>query len=92
MKCGIEFPKLLSLLAEHDPDATVEGLDAVPPDEQPPVNVVRITFQPMVAIGTGLSLLAARLPRHVVAEAPPAALAGGSTGPRCSRGRPPSWR
>jgi cytochrome d ubiquinol oxidase subunit I len=58
VKYGIEFPKLLSLLAEHDPDATVEGLDAVPPDERPPVNVVRITFQLMVAIGTGLALLA----------------------------------
>jgi cytochrome d ubiquinol oxidase subunit I len=58
VKYGIEFPKVLSLLAEHDPDATVEGLDAVPPDEQPPVNVVRITFQLMVAIGTGLALLA----------------------------------
>ncbi len=59
VKYGVEIPRMLSLLSEHDPDATVEGLDAVPPDERPPVNVVRVTFQTMVAIGTGLALLAA---------------------------------
>jgi cytochrome d ubiquinol oxidase subunit I len=54
---GIEIPKGLSLLAFHDPDATVQGLEAVPPDDRPPVNVVRFTFQAMVAIGTGLALV-----------------------------------
>jgi cytochrome d ubiquinol oxidase subunit I len=48
---------LLSLLAYHDPNAKVAGLDAVPPDERPPVNVVRIAFQTMVGIGTLLALL-----------------------------------
>jgi cytochrome d ubiquinol oxidase subunit I len=56
---GIEIPRLLSLLSEHDPDATVEGLDAVPPDERPPVNVVRLAFQAMVGIGTALAALSA---------------------------------
>ena len=56
---GIEIPYLLSLLADHDPDATIEGLDAVPADEQPPVNVVRYAFQTMVGIGTALFALAA---------------------------------
>jgi cytochrome d ubiquinol oxidase subunit I len=54
---GIEIPKLLSLLAFHDPNATVEGLNAVPVDDQPPVNVVRFSFQTMVGIGTMLALL-----------------------------------
>ena len=45
---GIEIPRLLSLLAAHDPDAAVEGLDAVPPQDRPPVNVVRVAFQIMV--------------------------------------------
>src|SRR5918995_4709787 len=54
---GIEIPRLLSLLAYHDPDATVEGLDTVPPADQPPVNVVRYSFQTMVGIGTLLALL-----------------------------------
>jgi cytochrome d ubiquinol oxidase subunit I len=56
---GIEIPRALSLLADHDPNATVTGLDAVPPDGRPPVNVVRLSFQAMVAIGTLLVVLAA---------------------------------
>jgi cytochrome bd ubiquinol oxidase subunit I len=59
VKGGIALPDMLSLLAHHDPNATVEGLDQVPPDDQPPVNVVRIAFQLMVGIGTGLAALAA---------------------------------
>src|SRR5919204_787063 len=54
---GIPIPRLLSLLAYHDPNATVTGLDAVPADERPPVDVVRIAFQTMVGIGTLLALL-----------------------------------
>jgi cytochrome d ubiquinol oxidase subunit I len=45
------------LLAAHDPDALVEGLDAVPAAERPPVNVVRVAFQTMVGIGTFLAVL-----------------------------------
>ena len=54
---GIALPKLLSLLAEHDPNATIQGLDTVPKADQPPVNVVRFSFQTMVGIGTLLALL-----------------------------------
>src|SRR4029450_12236318 len=54
---GIPIPRLLSLLAFHDPDAKVAGLDTVPRDERPPVNVVRLAFQTMVGIGTMLALL-----------------------------------
>jgi cytochrome d ubiquinol oxidase subunit I len=54
---GIAVPKLLSLLAYHDPNATVRGLDTVPKADQPPVNVVRFAFQTMVGIGTLLALL-----------------------------------
>jgi cytochrome d ubiquinol oxidase subunit I len=57
VRWGIEIPKLLSLLAHHDPNATVTGLDSVPPEDRPPVNVVRYAFQTMVGIGTGLALL-----------------------------------
>ncbi len=56
---GIEIPKMLSLLAYHDPNATVQGLETVPPEDRPPVNVVRISFQTMVGIGTMLVALAA---------------------------------
>jgi cytochrome bd ubiquinol oxidase subunit I len=58
VKYGIEIPKLLSLLAYHNPNATVAGLDTVPKDRQPPINVVRIAFQAMVGVGTLLALLA----------------------------------
>jgi cytochrome d ubiquinol oxidase subunit I len=57
VRYGIGIPKLLSLLAYHDPNAVVQGLDAVPRDQQPPVNVVRIAFQTMVGIGTALAAL-----------------------------------
>jgi cytochrome bd ubiquinol oxidase subunit I len=57
VKWGIELPKLLSLLAHHDPNARVIGLEAAAPEDRPPVNVVRFSFQTMVAIGTGLALL-----------------------------------
>jgi cytochrome bd ubiquinol oxidase subunit I len=59
VRYGIRIPKMLSLLAFHNPDATVRGLDTVPADRQPPVNVVRVSFQLMVAIGTMLALLGA---------------------------------
>ncbi len=57
VKFGIAIPKLLSVLAFHNPNATVQGLDTVPKSEQPPVNVVRVAFQLMVGIGTLLALL-----------------------------------
>ncbi|HWG08961.1 MAG TPA: cytochrome ubiquinol oxidase subunit I [Solirubrobacteraceae bacterium] len=61
VKYGIAIPKLLSLLAYHNPDATVQGLDTVPKDRQPPINIVRLAFQTMVGIGTLLALLGAWL-------------------------------
>jgi cytochrome bd ubiquinol oxidase subunit I len=54
---GIEIPRLLSLLAFHNVNATVKGLNIVPLADQPPVNVVRFAFQTMVGIGTLLALL-----------------------------------
>jgi cytochrome bd ubiquinol oxidase subunit I len=54
---GLSIPKLLSLLAFHDPDARVAGLDAVPADDRPPVDWVRNAFQLMVVIGSSLALL-----------------------------------
>jgi cytochrome d ubiquinol oxidase subunit I len=59
VRYGIRIPRLLSLLAFHSPNAEVQGLDAVPPAERPPVNVVRYSFQTMVGIGTLLASLGA---------------------------------
>jgi cytochrome d ubiquinol oxidase subunit I len=59
VRYGVEIPKLLSFLSFHDPNAEVQGLDAVPADQRPPVNVVRVAFQTMVGIGTALAALGA---------------------------------
>jgi cytochrome d ubiquinol oxidase subunit I len=59
VKYGISLPKALSLLAFHDPNATVKGLDAVPSGERPPINLVRASFQIMVAIGLLLAIFGA---------------------------------
>jgi cytochrome d ubiquinol oxidase subunit I len=57
VKYGIAIPKLLSFLAYHNFNARVQGLDAVPANDRPPVNVVRFAFQTMVGIGTLMALL-----------------------------------
>jgi cytochrome bd ubiquinol oxidase subunit I len=57
VKYGIEIPHLLSLLSTHSWNGKVQGLEAVPPSERPPVNIVRMAFQAMVGIGTLLALL-----------------------------------
>ncbi|HEV2911761.1 MAG TPA: cytochrome ubiquinol oxidase subunit I [Pyrinomonadaceae bacterium] len=49
---AIEIPRGLSLLAFHDPNAKVTGLDAFPRDEWPHVPIVHAAFQLMVASGT----------------------------------------
>lgn len=54
---AIEIPDGLSLLAFHDPHALVRGLDAVPRRDWPPVPIVHVAFQIMVALGTYLALL-----------------------------------
>jgi cytochrome d ubiquinol oxidase subunit I len=56
---GIEIPDLLSMLAFHDPDATVTGLDSVPADDRPPTGIVKVSFRTMVFIGTALTVLGA---------------------------------
>jgi cytochrome d ubiquinol oxidase subunit I len=56
---SIEIPHALSLLLHADPDATVRGLDQTPRREWPPVAIVHLAFQLMVASGlvlAGLSL------------------------------------
>ena len=54
---AIKIPRALSLLAFHDPNAEVKGLDTVPRDEWPPVAIVHIAFQIMVALGTIMALV-----------------------------------
>jgi cytochrome d ubiquinol oxidase subunit I len=57
VRYGIPLPDLLSILAKHDPNARIRGLEEVPEADRPPVNVVRFAFQAMVGIGTLLAVL-----------------------------------
>ncbi|HEY2379003.1 MAG TPA: cytochrome ubiquinol oxidase subunit I [Gemmatimonadaceae bacterium] len=55
---AIEIPRGLSLLAYHDPSATVRGLKDFPRDVWPPVPIVHFGFQIMVALGTTMAIVA----------------------------------
>ncbi|PVG84051.1 cytochrome ubiquinol oxidase subunit I [Nocardioides gansuensis] len=54
---GIEIPKVGSLIARNSLGKPVPGLDTVPEDERPPVNLTHLAFQAMVGLGTLLAAL-----------------------------------
>jgi cytochrome bd ubiquinol oxidase subunit I len=56
---AVEIPGLLSFLAYGDVDAEVQGLRQVPRDERPPVAIVHVAFQIMVACGLAMLAVAA---------------------------------
>ena len=56
---GIEIPYGLSILAFHDPNATVTGLLDFPRDQWPPTQIVHPAFDIMV--GAGMALMGASL-------------------------------
>lgn len=51
MDYAVEIPKLGSLILKHDLDAPLQGLDALPPDQRPPVVIPFYGFRIMVGIG-----------------------------------------
>jgi cytochrome d ubiquinol oxidase subunit I len=55
---ALEIPYGLSLLAFHDPDAIVKGLESVGRTDRPPVAIVHLAFQAMVGLGTTMALVA----------------------------------
>jgi cytochrome bd ubiquinol oxidase subunit I len=57
VRYAIRIPYGLSLLAFHDPNAVVKGLDQFPREDWPNVPIVHLAFQIMVALGTYLALL-----------------------------------
>jgi cytochrome d ubiquinol oxidase subunit I len=61
MRYALEIPSGLSLLAHFDPNAQIMGLNEVPAEDRPPVNVVHTAFQLMVGSGFALLALAAWL-------------------------------
>jgi len=56
---SIEIPRLLSLLAFRDPNATVKGLDAFPAGTTPDPRIVHLCFDLMVGAGALMILLPA---------------------------------
>jgi len=58
VRYAIRIPRGLSLLAFHDPDAEVKGLEEFPRRDWPHVPVVHAAFQIMVTLGTYLALVA----------------------------------
>jgi cytochrome d ubiquinol oxidase subunit I len=83
---AIEIPVLGSILAGNNPNAEVPGLADVPEDERPPVNLVHLSFQGMIAIGTALAGLAvlfwlARLRHRDLSQRRPFLLAAALAGP-----------
>ncbi len=59
MRYAIPIPNGLSLLAHGSPNAQILGLNEVPPEDRPPVNVVHLAFQTMVAAGLAMVAVAA---------------------------------
>ena len=57
VRYAIKIPYGLSLLAFHDPQAVVKGLDQFPREDWPNVPIVHTAFQIMVALGTYLALV-----------------------------------
>jgi cytochrome bd ubiquinol oxidase subunit I len=55
---AIEIPYALSLLAFHNPDAVVKGLEIAPEKDWPPVVPVHLCFQAMVGAGSAMALYA----------------------------------
>jgi cytochrome d ubiquinol oxidase subunit I len=55
---ALAIPYGLSLLAFHDPHAEVKGLASFPRTDWPPVAVVHLAFQTMVALGSMMALVA----------------------------------
>ncbi|HET7839876.1 MAG TPA: cytochrome ubiquinol oxidase subunit I, partial [Rectinemataceae bacterium] len=56
---ALPVPKALSLLAYHDPNATVRGLEEFAPADRPSVMTAYLSFRLMVALGFLFVLLAA---------------------------------
>ena len=56
VRFSIDIPYLGSLIARNSFTKPVQGLDTIPVEDQPPVNMTHLAFQSMVGIGTLLAL------------------------------------
>jgi cytochrome d ubiquinol oxidase subunit I len=55
---ALRIPKGLSLLAHHDPDAVVTGLEEFPVESRPNVLITHLAFQLMVGLGFAMMAVA----------------------------------
>ena len=83
LRWALEIPWGLSLLVTHDPNGQVIGLQSVPPDLRPPVNVVHLAYNAMVGHRLGAAAARALVRLDVVAAPPDPAL---GVVPACHRG------
>lgn len=58
VRFGIPIPWLGSLISRSNIDRTVPGLSQFPVEDQPPANVVHLSFQTMIGAGTLIALIA----------------------------------
>ena len=56
VRFALEIPKLGSLLSTNSVDGVVPGLEDIPVDQRPPVNIVHWSFHLMIGLGTLLIL------------------------------------
>jgi cytochrome d ubiquinol oxidase subunit I len=56
VRWSIDIPKIGSLIARNSFDKPVPGLDQVPEEDRPPVNITHWAFQSMVGLGSLLAL------------------------------------
>lgn len=54
---AITIPKIGSIIAKNSFTEPVRGLNSIPPQDRPPVNLTHLSFQGMVGIGTLLALV-----------------------------------
>ena len=58
VRYNFDIPYLGSIIARNSFTKPVQGLDTIPLEDQPPINIVHLAFQGMVGIGTLLALAA----------------------------------
>lgn len=54
---AVEIPKGSSLILKHDPNAPMAGLDTVPDENEPPVDILFWSFRVMVGLGFAMMAL-----------------------------------
>lgn len=57
VRYNFDIPYLGSIIARNSFSKPVQGLETIPLEDQPPINMVHVAFQSMVGIGTLLALV-----------------------------------